>query len=285
VILEGQTIFVADTGTVSAQVVPPLIKSFVKPLLTFLGGPPGIFTPLVYGGKIKGMLNMVGQRLTAQDVPTMQAFANQIAVALENARLVRKLETTNQELENAYQKTLEGWVHALDLRDNETEGHTLRTAEYTVHLARLLGVAESDIPHLRRGALLHDIGKMAIPDSILRKPAELDEAEWQVMREHPRIAYTLLSTIEFLKPAIDIPYCHHESWDGYGYVQGLAGEQIPFWARIFTVIDVWDAMRSDRPYRKAIPEEEVLGYIRQESGRKFDPRVVEAFFEMLSRRS
>jgi GAF domain-containing protein len=281
---EGQSVFVADTSSVSAQVIPHRIKSLVKPLLSILGDPPGIYAPLVFDRKIKGMLNVVGPYLTESDIPTLQAFANQIAVALENARLVRKLQTANEELDSAYQKTLEGWVQALDLRDNVTEGHTLRAAETTVHLARFMGVPNEHIPHIRRGALLHDIGKMAIPDSILRKPGPLSESEWQVMKQHPQTARTWLSAIDYLKPAIDIPYCHHEHWDGGGYAQGLAGNEIPFWTRIFTIIDVWDAMRSDRPYRKAISEKKTLQYIREESGKLFDPRVVEAFFDLRSQK-
>jgi HD-GYP domain-containing protein (c-di-GMP phosphodiesterase class II) len=281
---EGQSVFVPDTGKVSEQVIPRRIKSLVKPLLTVLNHPPGIYAPLVFDRKIKGMLNVVGSELTESDIPTLQAFANQIAVALENARLVRKLQDANEELDRAYQLTLEGWVKALDLRDNETEGHTLRATDMTVHLARFMGVQEANIPHIRRGALLHDIGKMAIPDSILRKPGPLSPEEWQVMKQHPKTAHTWLSSIEYLKPAVDIPYCHHEHWDGRGYVQGLGGEDIPFWARIFTVIDVWDAMRSDRPYRKAISVKKTLSYIRDESGKLFDPRVVEAFFDLRSQK-
>jgi putative nucleotidyltransferase with HDIG domain len=279
---QGQAVFVPDTSAVSAQVVPAQVKSIVRPLLTFLGSPPGIFAPLVYAGKIKGMLNIVGSILTEADVPTMQVFANQIAVALENARLVRILKSANDELETAYQKTLEGWVQALDLRDNETEGHTLRVADATVQLAHFMGVAGEDLKHIRRGALMHDIGKMAIPDSILRKSGPLTDSEWKVMKQHPQMAYSWLNSIDYLKPAIDIPYCHHEHWDGSGYVQNLAKEQIPFWARIFTVIDVWDAMCSDRPYRKALPEQQTLEYIRAESGRLFDPEVVKAFMELHS---
>jgi GAF domain-containing protein len=284
VIQEGQSVFVPDTSLVSAQVIPDQVKGLIEPLLSILGRPPGIFAPLVYDRKIKGMLNMVGPDLTESDIPTLQAFANQIAVALENARLVSKLQAANEELDSAYQKTLEGWVKALDLRDNETEGHTVRAAETTVHLARFMGISNEHIPHIRRGALLHDIGKMAIPDSILRKPGPLSEEEWQVMKLHPQTAHTWLSAIDYLKPAIDIPYCHHEHWDGRGYVQGLAGDEIPFWARIFTIVDVWDAMRSDRPYRKAIPEKNTLKYIKEESGKLFDPRVVEAFLDLRSQK-
>lgn len=280
---EGRAVFVADTSTVSAQVIPAGIKRLIQPLLKFLGSPPGIFTPLIYDGKVKGMLNMVGSHLSAQDVPTMQAFANQIAVALENARLVRKLQTANEELEIAYQRTLEGWVLALELRDDETEGHTLRTVEHAARLARQLGVPEADLADLRRGALLHDIGKLAIPDSILRKPGPLTESEWAIMRQHPQTAYNWLCSIDFLKRAIDIPHYHHEQWNGRGYVDGLAGDEIPLWARIFTVVDVWDAMRSNRPYRRALSPEEAFQYIREQSGEKFDPRVVEAFFALHAR--
>jgi putative nucleotidyltransferase with HDIG domain len=280
VIREGQSIFVADTSTVVAQIVSTQIKVFVKPLLSILGRPPGIFAPLIYDGKIKGMLNIVGPALTENDIPTMRAFANQIAVALENARLVRNLQSANEQLENAYQKTLEGWVQALDLRDNETMGHTMRVAEETVRFANFLGIADDDMPQIRRGALLHDIGKMSVPDSILRKPAPLSEAEWLVMKQHPLTAYQWLSAIDYLKSAIDIPHYHHEHWDGSGYVHGLSGEDIPYWARIFAVVDVWDAMRSDRPYRKAFSEKETLKYIKEQSGQLFDPTIVEAFLAM-----
>ena len=277
---EGQTIFVPDGQEISEQVFPNRRRKPAKRVQPVWGDEPGIYAPLVFDRKIKGMLNIAGQELTEGDIPTLQVFANQISVALDNARLVKKLQDANEALDRAYQLTLEGWVKALDLRDNETEGHTLRAADMTVHLARFMGVREDDIPHVRRGALLHDIGKMAIPDSILLKPGPLSAEEWKIMKQHPKTAHTWLSSIDYLKPAVDIPYCHHEHWDGKGYVQGLHGDEIPFWARIFTVIDVWDAMRSNRPYRKALPEKKTLDYIRGESGKLFDPRVVEAFFDL-----
>ncbi len=280
----GKAVFVPDTSSVAAQVVPHQIKAVVKPLLRFLGQPPGIFAPLVYDGQVKGMLNIVGADLTEGDIPTMQAFANQIAVALENARLVSKLQSANEALEAAYQKTLEGWVQALDLRDNETEGHTLRVADTTVELASYMGVSGEDLNHIRQGALLHDIGKMAVPDHILLKPGPLTDEEWAVMRKHPATAYTWLKPIEYLGRAIDIPYYHHEHWDGSGYPQHLSGNEIPFWSRIFTIVDVWDAMLSDRPYRKALSQQDTLQFLRNKTGALFDPQVGEAFFDLLADR-
>jgi HD-GYP domain-containing protein (c-di-GMP phosphodiesterase class II) len=147
-----------------------------------------------------------------------------------------------------------------------------------------MGFPQSDLDNMRRGALLHDIGKMGIPDSILRKPGKLTEEEWVIMRKHPEYAYEMIYPIEYLRPALDIPYCHHERWDGKGYPRGLKGEQIPLAARIFTVIDVWDAMRSHRPYRPALPIDEVCDYLHSASGKHFDPAAIAAFFEMLGRK-
>ena len=150
----------------------------------------------------------------------------------------------------------------------------------SVRLARALGVPDAELVHLRRGALLHDIGKMAIPDAVLLKQGPLTPVEWEVVRRHPLIAYELLSSITFLRPAIEIPYCHHERWDGSGYPRGLRGMQIPFAARIFAVADAYDAMRSDRPYRPGLSDEEARRRIAQQSGKMFDPRVVEAFLRL-----
>jgi putative nucleotidyltransferase with HDIG domain len=173
-------------------------------------------------------------------------------------------------------------ARALDLRDKETEGHSLRVTEMTVQLARAAGMAEEALVHVRRGALLHDIGKMGIPDAILLKPGRLDDQEWEIMRRHPTYGYELLAPIAFLRPALEIPYCHHEKWDGTGYPRGLRGEAIPLAARVFAVVDVWDALLSDRPYRPGWPLHKVLDHIRSGAGSHFDPRVVTSFLAMVS---
>jgi len=284
VVEKSQSVFVPDTSSISSQVVPHPIKGVVAPLLKFLGSPPGIFVPLIFEGQIKGMLNIVGKNLTEKDVPTMQAFANQIAVALENARLIKNLHRTHNELEAAYEATLEGWVDALDLRDNEIQGHSLRVSELTTGLAAFAGIPSVELPHIRRGSLLHDIGKMAIPDAILHKPGPLSETEWNVMKMHPVTAHQWLSRIPFLHPALDIPYDHHERWDGSGYPRGLTRDEIPVAARIFAVVDVWDAMSSNRPYRKAIPQKQVIQHLREQADILFDPKVVEAFMDFRSKK-
>ncbi|MDO9122668.1 MAG: HD-GYP domain-containing protein, partial [Anaerolineaceae bacterium] len=209
----------------------------------------------------------------------LQILANQAAIAIDNSMLFNDLEQTNIELVQAYDATIQGWSRALDLRDNETEGHTQRVTELTMKLASMFSLPEEELIHIRRGALLHDIGKMGVPDRILLKPGPLTDEEWVIMRQHTTFANRLLSPIAFLKPALDIPMCHHEKWDGSGYPLGLAGDQIPISARIFSVVDVWDALTSDRPYRAAWPEEKVLDYIRSLSGTQFDPAIVNACLE------
>ena len=210
----------------------------------------------------------------------ISAFANQAAVAIDNARLFDDLQASNAELEIAYSATLEGWVRALDLRDKETEGHTKRVTVLTERLARSMGVDDEAMVHITRGALLHDIGKMAIPDGILLKPSGLTEEERELVQQHPIYAFEMLKPIKFLHPALDIPYCHHEKWDGSGYPRGLKGEEIPFAARIFSVVDVWDALVSDRPYRKGILPAEVKKSIYELSGSHFDPKIVDAFLSL-----
>ncbi|MDR3572551.1 MAG: HD domain-containing phosphohydrolase [Anaerolineaceae bacterium] len=184
------------------------------------------------------------------------------------------------ELEQSYWGTLDGWGRALELRDDETEGHTRRVTDTTVNLAMRYGVSLQDIQHIRHGALLHDIGKMAIPDAILLKPGPLTDDEWVVMRRHPVYALELLKPIPYLKPSLGIPYSHHEKWDGSGYPLGLKGNEIPLGARLFAVVDVWDALLSDRPYRKGWPQEKVLNYIREKSGTHFDPDIVDVFLRL-----
>lgn len=240
--------------------------------------------PLIAKGQVKGVLEVFHRSQLAPDpewLEFFEALSAQAAIAIDNATLFDDLQRSNVEISLAYDSTLEGWSHALDMRDKDTEGHTIRVAEMSVRLARSMGISESELLYIRRGALLHDIGKMGIPDAILLKPGPFTYEEFAVMKQHPVRAYEMLLPISFLRQALNIPYCHHEKWDGTGYPNGLKGERIPVEARIFAVVDVWDALISDRPYRKAWSEEKALEYIRKESGRHFDPGVVEAFLKMI----
>jgi len=191
------------------------------------------------------------------------------------------LERAHTELMTAYDATIAGWSHALDLRDKETEGHSQRVTLLTLKLAEAFGMNQEELIHIRRGALLHDIGKLGIPDSILHKPGKLTETEWEMMRRHPQYAYDMLYPIDYLHPALSIPYCHHEKWDGTGYPRGLKGEEIPQSARLFAIADVWDALTSDRPYRPAMSEEFASNYVQEQSGKHFQPEVVELFLKMI----
>jgi PAS domain S-box-containing protein len=199
----------------------------------------------------------------------------------ERKQAEEALQLAHNQLREAYEKTIEGWVRALDLRDRETEGHTQRVTELTLRVASKLGFTNEELSHIKRGALLHDMGKMAIPDEILQKPGPLNEAEWEKMRQHPIYAYDMLSPISYLHPALEIPYYHHERWNGTGYPHGLKGEQIPLAARLFAIIDVWDALRSDRPYRKKLPRDQVIAYLQEKSGSLFDPKLVELFLSII----
>jgi PAS domain S-box-containing protein/putative nucleotidyltransferase with HDIG domain len=244
--------------------------------------------PLIAKGQVKGVLEIFQQEPLIFDqeaLDFLETLADQTAIAIDNITLFNDLQRSNTELILAYDATIEGWSRALDLRDRETEGHTQRVTEMTLQLAREMGMTESDLLPIRWGALLHDIGKMGVPDTILHKPGSLDEAEWDIMHNHPVFAYEMLSPIEFLREAIDIPYCHHEYWDGSGYPRGLKGEQIPLASRIFTVVDTYDALRSDRSYRDAWSSEEVLKHIKSLAGEHFDPHVVDVFMEMIADRS
>jgi PAS domain S-box-containing protein/putative nucleotidyltransferase with HDIG domain len=238
--------------------------------------------PLIAKGQVKGVLELFHRSplvIEREWVDFMEMLAGQAVIAIEDAQLFDSLQRSNLDLAQAYDATIEGWSRALDLRDKETEGHTKRVTEMTVKLANAMGINDSEIINIRRGALLHDIGKMGVPDSILHKPGALNDEEWQIMRQHPQLAYDMLSPIAYLKPALDIPYCHHERWDGKGYPRGLMGEEIPLAARIFSVVDVWDALSSNRPYRAAWPKEKVIKYIRAESGKHFDPNVIDIFLK------
>ena len=238
--------------------------------------------PLTVKGKIVGVLEVFGRSIMARDEEWFNFFttlAGQAAMAINNIQLLEELQRANSELIVSYDATITGWSYALDLRDKETEGHSRRVTEISVNLARLLGVNKVELEHIRRGALLHDIGKMGVPDYILQKPEQLTDEEWVIMRKHPVFAYEMLSSIPFLKPALEIPYCHHEKWDGTGYPRGISGEQIPFSARIFALVDVWDALTSDRPYRPAWSRKRALKHIKEQSGKHFDPVVVKAFLK------
>lgn len=236
--------------------------------------------PLVARGEVKGIMEIYHRAPLDPDPEWMrflEALGTEGAIAIDNAALYSQLQRSNAELTLAYDATLEGWGRALELRDEETEGHTERVTEMTLRLARTMGMGEADLVHVRRGSFLHDIGKIGIPDRILLKPEPLSEEEWEVMRQHPAYAFRLLRPIRFLRPALDIPYCHHERWDGQGYPRRLRGEQIPLAARIFSVVDVWDALTSNRPYHRALVKEEAHDYVRAQAGTQFDPAVVEAF--------
>ncbi|NLG09015.1 MAG: GAF domain-containing protein [Deinococcales bacterium] len=244
--------------------------------------------PLIAKGQLLGVLELfqhVRVEHGADWHDVLSALASQAALALENANLVESLQRSNAEMLAAYERTIEGWSRALDLRDEETEGHSRRVTEQTVRLAERLGIPRDQLVHVRRGALLHDIGKMGVPDEVLLKPGPLTDAEWALMKRHPEFAYQLLLPIEFLRPALAIPYCHHERWDGSGYPRGLKGEEIPLPARAFAVVDVYDALTSDRPYRPAWTRERALAYIRDNAGSQFDPRVVEEFLRMMAEES
>ncbi len=240
--------------------------------------------PLIAHGAVQGVLEVF--RSSPEEVDGewrefLEVLAGQAAIALDSASLCQDLQRSNAELIVAYDATIEGWGRALDLRDQETQGHSERVTVMTLKLAQSIGLTGDALVPLRRGALLHDIGKMGVPDRILLKTDELSPTEWRLMRRHPEDAYAMLSPIAFLRPALDIPWCHHEKWDGTGYPRGLKGEQIPLAARLFAIADVWDALRSDRPYRAAWPEARTLDHIRSLAGTHFDPALVSVFMNMM----
>jgi PAS domain S-box-containing protein len=263
---ESRTARIADTG-----VLGPKTRSVLA-------------APLLAKGDLLGVLQLqsrVLNRFSQTDADLVSLVCNSAAAAVQNARLFGYLEISNQELVAAYDATIEGWSSALELRDRETAGHSQRVTDLTLRLAQAMRVPEEELVNIRRGSLLHDIGKLGTPDSIIFKTGPLNNDEREVMYRHPELALQLLGHIEYLKPAIDIPYCHHEHWNGTGYPRQLNGEEIPLAARIFTVVDVWDALLSDRSYRHAWRREDVLKFIKEKAGVFFDPKVVETFLQLI----
>ncbi len=259
-----------------------------------------LIVPMLMGEEALGSIAVYSQfprQWSEDEIRLLSLLANQTAIAIENTRLLEAEHTArkhaevlhlqtiqqSQDIILAYDTTIEGWSRALDLRDKETEEHTLRVTNLTIQLAQAFGISDVELKHIRRGALLHDIGKMGIPDNILRKSGALSDDERAMMHQHPQLAYEMLSPIAYLLPALDIPYCHHEKWDGTGYPRGLMREEIPLAARIFTVVDVFDALTSDRPYRPAWTKNKAIEYIRQQAGSHFDPRVVDVFLNLIGK--
>lgn len=243
-----------------------------------------ICAPLIVKGEVKGVLEVYGRSKLnpgSEWFEFLETLAGQAAITIDNAQMFDNTQRVNMELAIAYEATIEGWSRALDLREKEAEGHTRRVTELTLALAKAMGIKDSELQHIRHGALLHDIGKMGISDRILLKKGKLTEKEWEEMRKHPALAHQMLNPIHYLRRALEIPYCHHEKWDGSGYPNGLKREQIPLSARIFTVADVWDSLISPRSYRKAWTKKKALAYIREQSGKHFDPRVVKAFLKLI----
>jgi PAS domain S-box-containing protein len=277
-ILERRTIHVSNLMEAEGKLAR-------APLLIEEGFVEYYCVPLIAKGQVKGVFEVFHRGPLAPNsewLDFLATLAGQTAIAVEDATLFESLQRSNQELFQAYDATIEGWSYALDLRDKETEGHTQRVTTLTVELASKFDFKEEQLIHVRWGALLHDIGKMGVPDNILLKPGKLTDEEWEIMRRHPAFALEMLAPIAYLKSSLDIPYCHHEKWDGTGYPRGLKGEVIPLAARIFAVVDVWDALTSDRPYRKAWSTEEATQYIKDQSGAHFDPQVVNVFLNMIA---
>jgi PAS domain S-box-containing protein len=276
VISRQETVFTPDLQSAPEAANEILMKR--ENFIVYMG------IPLIVKGQLKGVFE-VFHRSPLSPTPDWMEFlhtlAGQAAIAIDSAQLFEKLQRSNQELLQAYDTTLEGWARALELRDRETEGHTRRVTELTMQLARYIGVREDEQVNLYRGVLLHDIGKMGVPDHILKKTGKLTDNEWDEMRRHPIYAYNLLAPISFLRGALEIPYCHHEWWNGNGYPRGLKGEQIPLGARIFSVVDNWDALLSDRPYRKAWPRDQVIAHLKEKAGIMFDPKIVHIFLTMI----
>jgi GAF domain-containing protein len=276
VVMKGSIEHVADLRVTNEVKRDPMLIR--ERFITYFG------IPLIVKGQTKGVFEIFHRSSFSPSTDWMhflQTLAGQAAIAIDNAQLFDHLQRSNQEVTQAYDTTLEGWARALELRDRETEGHTRRVTDLTMELARFMGISDDELVNIYRGVLLHDIGKMGVPDQVLRKTGPLIESEWVEMRKHPEYAFNLLVPIPYLRPALDIPYCHHEHWDGSGYPRGLKGEHIPLAARIFSIVDIWDALLSDRSYRKAWPEAKVIEYLKEISGTILEPKVVTEFFRMI----
>jgi putative nucleotidyltransferase with HDIG domain len=271
-------VYVRDARTTSLSVAEKIVVDS-RGLVSILYFPL-LLKESVIGVFIVATANNVRQ-FSENEINLSYILSFQVSLAIANAQLYKKAQDALKGITRAYDATLEGWSRVLDMRDHVTIEHTERVADLTVALAGRMRLADSALGDIRRGALIHDIGKMAIPDAILQKPGPLNEFELVIMQTHPEKAYQILSQIDYLRPALDIPYCHHEKWDGTGYPRGLKGEEIPLTARLFAVVDVYDALTSDRPYRAAWSKEEALKYIQEQSGKHFFPEAVEAFSSMV----
>ena len=278
VVATGTPVYVRDARTTSLSVAEKIVVD-ARGLVSIL------YFPLLLKESVIGVFILATtdkiRQLSENEIDLSYILSFQVSLAIANAQLYEKAQDALKGITEAYDATLEGWSRVLDMRDHITDEHTERVADLTVALAGRMGFAESELGDIRRGALLHDIGKMAIPDAILQKPGPLNEFEWAIMQTHPEKAYQILLQIDYLQPALDIPYCHHEKWDGTGYPRGLKGEEIPLTARIFAVVDVYDAITSDRPYRAAWSKQEALKYIQKQSGKHFFPEAVAAFSSMV----
>jgi len=279
VALERKRIHIPNlAGSAKSDAMPPYLQD--ENFTSYIG------LPLITKGRTLGVLEVFHSSILqpeAEWLEFLDILAGRGAIAIDNAILFENLQKSSAELGMAYDATIEGWLRTLDLRDRETEGHTRRVADMTVQLAYAMGVAKEELIHIHRGAILHDIGKVAIPDDILRKPGPLTEEEWNIMRKHPAIAVEILTPIRYLSPALDIPHFHHERWDGNGYPDKLEGEQIPLSTRVFTVADVYHALVSDRPYRNAWSKQKAIEYIKEQTGKSFDPGVVPEFLKLVQK--
>ncbi len=241
--------------------------------------------PLISKGQVKGVLEIYQRQSTSPDdewLDFLATVAGQAAVAIDSSGLFHDLQRSNAELSQAYDSAIESWAHVLELSNRESGAHAYRVVDLTLRLARAMGIEEENLVHFRRGALLHDVGKLGISETILNKPGPLSPEERQVLEGHSQLAYQLLSSVNYLAPALDIPHYHHEHWNGSGYPEGLREEQIPFPARLFAVVDVYDALTSTRPYRSSWTTRAALDYIEQNAGILFDPAVVKVFLRLMA---